>query len=392
MVTEKPPPEILQKAQEEPALEPLPPPAEEPPLPSPKAPSPVHSPEKLLSPKAEPVLVPQPAKEPSPQRIPPEQLTVLNLPWDHACLVKSNPPRVGLEIMPPDGEDMLDDYDQEEEVKPTLLPELPQKSQPTPASVQAPLEPERTENLEEQLLIPVRQILLEHSYAQIPASLKQPPKRHRGVSLDLEKPSDFLHVDLGQPVLEAPEEVICVGGGLVPGLEARTGLLEVGDLHLSSSRKLEEIMAKATREDSKSKNRKQQHAKEVIEPGEVTSDEEDEEEDEEEFWITTRELRSHKNRRPLIPPSPPKYEVRSEFEQMTILYDIWNQGLDTEDLYFLRETYERLLQEDHSTDWLNDTHWVPHTNILLHGFKCGLKSYFDIVGHSRVGKLWLSCC
>ncbi|CAI9560632.1 unnamed protein product [Staurois parvus] len=264
--------------------------------------------------------------------------------------------------MPPDGEDMLDDY-YEEEDKPTL-PELPQQPQPNaPASLQEPLEPERTENLEELMFAPVRQILLEHSYAQIPAYLKQPPKRHRGVSIDLEKPSDFLHIDLGQPVLEAPEEVICVGGGLVPGLEARTGFLEVGDLRLSS-KKPEETTAKATHEQSKSKNRKkQQQAKEVIEPGEVTSDEddEDEEEEEEEFWITTRELRSHRNRRPLIPPSPPKYEVRSEFEQMTILYDIWNNGLDTEDMYFLRETYERLLQEDHSTDWLNDTHWVHHT-------------------------------
>ncbi|KYO20533.1 histone-lysine N-methyltransferase SETD1A [Alligator mississippiensis] len=51
----------------------------------------------------------------------------------------------------------------------------------------------------------------------------------------------------------------------------------------------------------------------------------------------------------------------SEFEQMTILYDIWNAGLDLEDAQYLRRTYEQLLQADRATDWLNDTHWVPHT-------------------------------
>lgn len=46
---------------------------------------------------------------------------------------------------------------------------------------------------------------------------------------------------------------------------------------------------------------------------------------------------------------------------MTILYDIWSAGLDAEDMRFLRITYERLLQEDSGTHWLNDTHWVHHT-------------------------------
>lgn len=70
---------------------------------------------------------------------------------------------------------------------------------------------------------------------------------------------------------------------------------------------------------------------------------------------------------PLLPPLP-TFKQRSEFEQMTILYDIWNTGLDQEDMRLLKVTYEKLLQDDHNTDWLNDTHWVPHTNILLHTF------------------------
>ena len=63
---------------------------------------------------------------------------------------------------------------------------------------------------------------------------------------------------------------------------------------------------------------------------------------------------------------PLKFDNRSEFEQMTILYDIWNSGLDTEDLALLRTTYEKLLQDDSGSDWLNDTHWVNHTDILYY--------------------------
>lgn len=76
-------------------------------------------------------------------------------------------------------------------------------------------------------------------------------------------------------------------------------------------------------------------------------------------------------RKPILAPLPlplPLYKLRSEFEQMTILYDIWNTGLDQEDMRLLRVTYEKLLQDDNNLDWLNDTHWVPHTNILYTHF------------------------
>lgn len=65
------------------------------------------------------------------------------------------------------------------------------------------------------------------------------------------------------------------------------------------------------------------------------------------------------------------FDPRSEFEQMTTLYDIWNAGLDLEDMRLLKSTYEKLLQDDHNTDWLNDTHWVPHPNILSIGGHLG---------------------
>ncbi|CAH2295841.1 histone-lysine N-methyltransferase SETD1B [Pelobates cultripes] len=60
--------------------------------------------------------------------------------------------------------------------------------------------------------------------------------------------------------------------------------------------------------------------------------------------------------------SPPRshFKPRSEFEEMTILYDIWNAGIDDEDVKYMCITYERLLQQDNGMDWLNDTLWVFH--------------------------------
>ncbi|KAH0625604.1 hypothetical protein JD844_015189, partial [Phrynosoma platyrhinos] len=65
--------------------------------------------------------------------------------------------------------------------------------------------------------------------------------------------------------------------------------------------------------------------------------------------------------------SPQRYHFRprSEFEEMTILYDIWNGGIDEEDIHFLCITYDHLLQQDNGMDWLNDTLWVYHPHILF---------------------------
>lgn len=82
----------------------------------------------------------------------------------------------------------------------------------------------------------------------------------------------------------------------------------------------------------------------------------------------------HRHKAEPAPPAPAvNFSQRSEFEQMTILYDIWNSGLDGEDLALLRQTYEKLLQDNQSSDWLNDTHWVGHTDILP---PTGTKSQF----------------
>lgn len=67
---------------------------------------------------------------------------------------------------------------------------------------------------------------------------------------------------------------------------------------------------------------------------------------------------------PVTSPQRSYFKPRSEFEEMTILYDIWNEGIDEEDVRLLQITYEKMLQQDNGNDWLNDTLWVNHPYIL----------------------------
>lgn len=67
---------------------------------------------------------------------------------------------------------------------------------------------------------------------------------------------------------------------------------------------------------------------------------------------------------PVTTPPRPYFRPRSDFEEMTILYDIWNEGIDDEDIRLLQITYDKMLQQDNGNDWLNDTLWVNHPHIL----------------------------
>lgn len=67
---------------------------------------------------------------------------------------------------------------------------------------------------------------------------------------------------------------------------------------------------------------------------------------------------------PVTTPPRAYFRPRSEFEEMTILYDIWNEGIDEEDVRLLQITYDKMLQQDIGNDWLNDTLWVNHPHIL----------------------------
>ncbi|XP_036794683.1 histone-lysine N-methyltransferase SETD1A isoform X2 [Oncorhynchus mykiss] len=256
--------------------------------------------------------------------------------------------------------------------------------------------------------------LQEHNYSKSPfylihAQKRSVSKQEPGVLL----PADFNHHAISG-VLEAPEEVI---GEPLPSRDRHQaeylsgmGLLcEDGDLakasvltSLTPSAKRKGMVAKGSEleEMGKEKNKKrrrkdkenlelQQTKKqkehqtkkqkrklevdleedvdvEQLEPGELSNTEDEEEWDDvrksERLFLQEAGLTSSQRwPKPIPAPEPVTFDQRSEFEQMTILYDIWNSGLDMEDMTLLKTTYEKLLQDDHSTDWLNDTHWVHHT-------------------------------
>ncbi|GCB83769.1 hypothetical protein scyTo_0024368 [Scyliorhinus torazame] len=182
-------------------------------------------------------------------------------------------------------------------------------------------------------------------------------------------------------VLEAPEEVVAP-----PCPPQSTGVLEVGDLGgggagggVGESRRL-----KGRDDDEEAHKRRRRLPQEENEEAEEVGNQEDTGpplEGEEEALppagqatkgkrLEPGEVCSERTKAGAEPPDG-AFELRSEFEEMSILYDIWNSGLDPEDARYLKQTYEQLLQEDTSVDWLNDTHWVFHTNILHFGGAVG---------------------
>ncbi|KAL7977529.1 hypothetical protein Chor_009478 [Crotalus horridus] len=236
----------------------------------------------------------------------------------------------------------------------------------------------------------VSSIFMEHNYAMAvrAAPVTVPRKQDEATLLGA---ADLLQMNvynehIGE-VLEAPEEIVADAS------EARTES-EVGDLVALAPpppQPIEKPKAPVPDQQQPQTKKPPPGLKEeaIKDPGALPlgpeslfpsgSEEEEEEEDDESFdssdegEIRRRSLRSHSHKHtPAHPPLPPPvFETRSEFEQMTILYDIWNSGLDVEDMKYLRLMYERLLHEDNSTDWLNDTHWVQHTNILPEiGVRC----------------------
>ncbi|XP_068606492.1 LOW QUALITY PROTEIN: histone-lysine N-methyltransferase SETD1A [Brachionichthys hirsutus] len=249
-------------------------------------------------------------------------------------------------------------------------------------------------------------VLMEHNYGKPPV-LSLPPSSKRTSSKDA---SVLLPAELNtiSGVLEAPEEVI---GEAAPSRgDAGENLSSVGALCETaaagqaaalpsppSSKKmpaakgfgLEKERSRKRRKDKEnlevhlSKKQKEQPSKkqrkrkaedsdleeevdvEELESGELSSSDTDDDAVEEvrksERLFLQEAGLTPSQRGPKPEPPPKTFDNRGEFEQMTILYDIWNSGLDGEDLMLLKKTYEKLLQDNHSSDWLNDTHWVSHT-------------------------------
>ena len=66
----------------------------------------------------------------------------------------------------------------------------------------------------------------------------------------------------------------------------------------------------------------------------------------------------------LLPPvSPPKHKFpqKTRDQEIFAFWDFLCNGIDSEDIAYMQQTYESLLQVDiPQTYWLNDTHWYDH--------------------------------
>jgi len=72
--------------------------------------------------------------------------------------------------------------------------------------------------------------------------------------------------------------------------------------------------------------------------------------------------------RPTLPVKPVKWKQREYAEKFQIIYKFLTNGVDAEDIMYLKKSYEMMLNEGLSQPnlaWINDTHWVDHpiTNI-----------------------------
>ena len=62
----------------------------------------------------------------------------------------------------------------------------------------------------------------------------------------------------------------------------------------------------------------------------------------------------------------PSFNPRPMQQEMAITYEFLFKGIDQEDVAYLQQRYEELLQDDSmQTYWLHDTHWVEHTHTLI---------------------------
>lgn len=54
------------------------------------------------------------------------------------------------------------------------------------------------------------------------------------------------------------------------------------------------------------------------------------------------------------------FAERDMREEMILLYEFLTKGIDSEDIEYLKQSYEYLLQDDANSYWLNATHWMDH--------------------------------
>ncbi|KAJ6216177.1 hypothetical protein RDWZM_007334 [Blomia tropicalis] len=69
----------------------------------------------------------------------------------------------------------------------------------------------------------------------------------------------------------------------------------------------------------------------------------------------------------VIKVEPPSitFPQRSTNEEKKILYEFLHNGLDAEDISFLKRSYETMLNDETHLSWINDVHWVDHPPTLV---------------------------
>lgn len=78
--------------------------------------------------------------------------------------------------------------------------------------------------------------------------------------------------------------------------------------------------------------------------------------------ISVDKVLLQKNVEKIISPYFPReiYNDRSPREQVMLLYEFLTNGIDAEDIAYIRRSYEFLLQDDTNNSWLNATHFIDH--------------------------------
>ncbi|TSO88075.1 Histone-lysine N-methyltransferase SETD1B-A [Bagarius yarrelli] len=58
------------------------------------------------------------------------------------------------------------------------------------------------------------------------------------------------------------------------------------------------------------------------------------------------------------------FAPRSKRRERLLINAVWTKGVNSEEIGHLKASYERMLLQSNTFDWLRSTHWVPHPHIL----------------------------
>ncbi|KAJ6633317.1 Histone-lysine N-methyltransferase SETD1 [Pseudolycoriella hygida] len=83
---------------------------------------------------------------------------------------------------------------------------------------------------------------------------------------------------------------------------------------------------------------------------------------------------------PFVPEE--RYAARAINDELILLYEFLTKGIDAEDIEYLRQSYEYMLQDDANNYWLNATHWVDHCGTAVQPVSKKRKRDGDMYRHA----------